>query len=68
MLGWRSGLEEDEAVMTQHTDDATKDRAADAAPGRPWVKPVLVEYGHLAKLTRGGSGAVTEPGSKKMCL
>lgn len=54
--------------MTQHTDDATKDRAADAAPSRPWVKPVLVEYGHLAKLTRGGSGAVTEPGSKKMCL
>lgn len=54
--------------MTQDTDDSTKDRAADAAPTRPWVKPVLVEYGHLAKLTRGGSGNVTEPGSKKRCL
>lgn len=55
--------------MPQHTDDATKDRAADAAPSRPWAKPVLVEYGHLAKLTRGGSGNVTEPGgTKKMCL
>lgn len=35
---------------------------------RSWVKPVLVEYGHLAKLTRGGSGTVTEPSNRMMCL
>lgn len=39
------------------------------APARPWTRPVLVEYGHLAKLTRGGSGLVNESGGKKaMCL
>ena len=68
MLGWRNGLGQDEPVMTQHSNDAAQDRAADAAPIRPWVKPVLVEYGHLAKLTRGGSGSVVEVGGKKMCL
>jgi hypothetical protein len=35
---------------------------------RSWVAPVLVEYGHLAKLTRGASGTVTEPSNRMMCL
>ena len=36
---------------------------------RPWVRPVVVEYGHLAKLTRGTSGAISEFATKKaMCL
>lgn len=45
-----------------------------AAPARrAWVRPVLVEYGHLAKLTRGTSGTVSEFATKKqrttsMCL
>ena len=59
---------------------ANPDRSADsdktpdpAAPNRrAWVRPVLIEYGHLAKLTRGTSGTVTEVGTKKpavtMCL
>lgn len=32
---------------------------------RAWVRPVLVEYGHLAKLTRGSSGAVSEFTTRK---
>ena len=35
---------------------------------RSWIKPVLVEYGHLAKLTRGTSGTITEAMGRKMCL
>ena len=50
--------------------DTTRDSGA---PGRrPWVRQVLVEYGHLAKLTRGTSGTLTEFSTKKqpatMCL
>jgi hypothetical protein len=50
--------------------DGSKSQTVGGAPARrAWVKPVLVEYGHLAKLTRGGSGIITEPGGKKkMCL
>lgn len=35
-----------------------------------WVKPELVQYGHLAKLTRGTSGRFTEVigSTKTMCL
>ncbi|HUF24465.1 MAG TPA: lasso RiPP family leader peptide-containing protein [Vicinamibacterales bacterium] len=34
-----------------------------------WVKPVLVEYGHLAKLTRGASGTAGEAGGMMVaCL
>ena len=49
-------------------------QAADkeAAGARAWSKPVLVEYGHLAKLTRGPSGTQSEPTNFKkppvMCL
>lgn len=40
-----------------------------AAPKPEWKKPVIVEYGHLAKLTRGGSGTRTETtGMKPPCL
>jgi len=48
----------------------SKSQTGGGAPaGRSWVKPVLVEYGHLAKLTRGSSGALIETGGKKkMCL
>lgn len=59
------------AVMpTRTTDDRQPARPEDGAAPAPgvWVKPVLVEYGHLAKLTRGSSGLVTEAGGMKMCL
>ena len=54
-------------------NDSQPDGARDAAPGtRTWSKPVLVEYGHLAKLTRGPSGTQSEPTNFKkaptMCL
>lgn len=32
------------------------------APRQAWAKPELIQYGHLAKLTRGPSGMWTEPG------
>lgn len=37
---------------------------------RPWERPALTEYGHLAKLTRGASGGFPD-GSlnrRSMCL
>lgn len=37
---------------------------------RPYVAPVLTEYGSIGKLTRAGSGTVGEGGAamKVMCL
>jgi hypothetical protein len=35
---------------------------------RTWSRPQLVVYGQLAKLTRGGSGKLTETGGLRMCL
>lgn len=35
---------------------------------RSWIKPVLVEYGHLAKLTRGSSGTIPESMGRMKCL
>lgn len=32
---------------------------------RQWAAPELVEYGHLAKLTRGPSGKFTETGGMR---
>jgi hypothetical protein len=53
--------------------DRPQDGARDASRGtRAWSKPVLIEYGHLAKLTRGPSGTQSEPTNFKkpppMCL
>lgn len=46
--------------------NANEPRDADPktqAPARQqWAKPELIQYGHLAKLTRGPSGMWTEPG------
>lgn len=42
-----------------------------SAPREAWSRPELVEYGHLAKLTRGPSGNMTEQGGlikPTMCL
>lgn len=54
--------------MASHTRNVasgkTQDRATPAR--RAWVRPVLVEYGHLAKLTRGTSGTVSEFATKKV--
>ncbi len=36
------------------------DTKTPAPSRRQWVKPELVQYGHLAKLTRGPSGMFTE--------
>jgi len=42
--------------------DRKPDESRETAAGaRAWTKPVLVEYGHLAKLTRGPSGSKNEP-------
>jgi hypothetical protein len=37
---------------------------------RPWSRPALTEYGHLAKLTRGASGAYPDANMNmvSMCL
>lgn len=35
---------------------------------REWARPTLVEYGHLAKLTRGSSGNKGESGGMMQCL
>lgn len=37
---------------------------------RAWSAPQLLAYGHIGKLTQGGSGAFTETGGMKasMCL
>lgn len=39
-----------------------------AKPRRDWARPVIVEYGHLAKLTRGSSGNKGEAGGMMPCL
>ena len=60
-------------MTTRPPQDAPRQPSQDPAGARPtaersWVKPVLVEYGHLAKLTRGGSGPITEPSNRMRCL
>lgn len=59
-------LGQDEDAMKQ--SQGQHDEKHETPARRPWVRPVLVEYGHLAKLTRGGSGLVNETGGKKKCL
>ena len=57
--------------MGRPNDPQGNDARDASAEPRAWTKPVLVEYGHLAKLTRGGSGGSNEPGGKiksSMCL
>jgi hypothetical protein len=54
--------------MAHTPDDADRPRDETARPARAWEKPALVEYGHLAKLTRGSSGNITEAGGKMRCL
>ena len=55
------------------SSDRPQQDARDTERGtRAWSKPVLVEYGHLAKLTRGPSGTQSESATFKkppaMCL
>lgn len=38
------------------------------AARKAWSRPELVAYGHLAKLTRGPSGSMTESGGLMKCL
>lgn len=47
---------------------APRDERPDTTDRRPWVAPAIVEYGHLAKLTRGGSGVMTEAMLPRPCL
>lgn len=54
--------------MAHTPHDADRPRDENARPARAWEKPALVEYGHLAKLTRGSSGNITEAGGKMRCL
>lgn len=35
---------------------------------RAWSAPQLLAYGHIGKLTQGGSGTRTETGGMKACL
>lgn len=42
-----------------------------AGKGRPYAKPQLIEYGSVAKLTRGtksGDGEITPTAEKMKCL
>lgn len=49
------------------SSDKPQDRAHETGrAARTWSKPVLVEYGHLAKLTRGPSGTQAEGATFKM--
>lgn len=56
--------------MTFMSKPTPSPRADSPAPKdrRPWIKPALVEYGHLAKLTRGGSGGMVESMLPRACL
>lgn len=47
----------------QPARDATHQRSA--GPKRPYTPPALSEYGSVAKLTRGASGAFAETGGHK---
>ena len=49
------------AVTPRPSDEAGKRVAESARPiRRPYVAPVLTEYGSIGRLTRTGSGAVGE--------
>lgn len=47
------------------SEKASQDQAG---ARQAWSRPELVAYGHLAKLTRGPSGNMTEAGGLKKCL
>ena len=58
------------ATSSEQPQDRARETGRDA---RTWSKPVLIEYGHLAKLTRGPSGTQAEGSTFKkppsgMCL
>ena len=49
--------------------DSHESRPEAAAPARrEWSTPVIVAYGHLAKLTRGTSGNMGEASGMMPCL
>lgn len=52
--------------MTEPTTPRTSSRETDAPAEREWSAPKVIEYGPLAKLTRGTSGMNTESGG--MCM
>lgn len=56
--------------MLSNTRTSPDDSRNPPAAKRAWVRPVLVEYGPLAKLTRGTSGTIVESGKlkKSPCL
>ena len=55
--------------MATNSRDAENPAAANAAPPK-YEKPVLTEYGPLAKITQGASGSTGESGNftMRMCL
>ena len=56
-------------MKDRKTRPAPIQRFVNTGPRRRWTSPPVVEYGHLAKLTRGSSGTHVETvGMKKTCL
>ncbi|MDQ3068775.1 MAG: hypothetical protein M3R55_03480 [Acidobacteriota bacterium] len=54
--------------MKQPEDAEKREADAGAVKLRRWTVPAIVEYGHLAKLTRTGSGSMAETGGMRSCL
>ena len=44
-------------MTAQHDPELPPDRRTEPASARTWVKPRLVAYGPISKLTQGGTGA-----------
>ena len=52
--------EEEEAMSKRHENLA--DQVRTPAAKKPWNRPHLIEYGHVAKLTAGTTGSHTDKG------
>ena len=55
--------------MSRDQDKRISDGQAGKGKRRPYAKPVLIEYGSIAKLTQSGGSTTNEPAIKmKPCL
>jgi hypothetical protein len=53
--------------MLEHRDRKGKEaeNTSQRHDRKPYVKPKLIEYGHLEKLTEGATGTSPEPGGRR---
>lgn len=56
--------------MATNSRDGDTQAAQDPAAAPKYIKPVLTEYGPLAKITQGSAGSTGESGNfqMRMCL